>query len=214
MKRAGPGPIITDSGGFQVFSMGHGGVADEIRGVARRALSGAKGGPQGGGGNGSNGSNGSILATRSRRPVSLLPRWRRTVHRPEDVNGDARRRWALYRAGVRRVHAVSRPAGNTRLAHGAHASVAGPVPAWHAEHGPARPGGVRDRAGRGGSRSADGSDRHGGRQRLRRNRDRRLARTRQGADDEGRAPGRRWPSRGWWAPYWPLPAGISATSTT
>jgi queuine tRNA-ribosyltransferase len=27
-----PAPIITDSGGFQVFSMGHGGVADEIKG--------------------------------------------------------------------------------------------------------------------------------------------------------------------------------------
>ena len=27
-----PRPIITDSGGFQVFSMGHGGVADEIKG--------------------------------------------------------------------------------------------------------------------------------------------------------------------------------------
>jgi queuine tRNA-ribosyltransferase len=45
-----PRPIITDSGGFQIFSMGHGGVADEIKG--RRAVS-AKG---------SNGSNGSILA--------------------------------------------------------------------------------------------------------------------------------------------------------
>jgi queuine tRNA-ribosyltransferase len=30
-----PGPIITDSGGFQVFSMGHGGVADEIKGRRR-----------------------------------------------------------------------------------------------------------------------------------------------------------------------------------
>ncbi len=29
------GPIITDSGGFQVFSMGHGGVADEIKGRNR-----------------------------------------------------------------------------------------------------------------------------------------------------------------------------------
>jgi queuine tRNA-ribosyltransferase len=29
------GPIITDSGGFQVFSMGHGTVADEIKGRAR-----------------------------------------------------------------------------------------------------------------------------------------------------------------------------------
>jgi len=30
------GPIITDSGGFQVFSMGHGAVADEIKGRGRR----------------------------------------------------------------------------------------------------------------------------------------------------------------------------------
>ncbi|MGI8920902.1 MAG: tRNA guanosine(34) transglycosylase Tgt [Solirubrobacteraceae bacterium] len=29
-----PGPIITDSGGFQIFSMGHGTVADEIKGRA------------------------------------------------------------------------------------------------------------------------------------------------------------------------------------
>ncbi|MDX8153471.1 tRNA guanosine(34) transglycosylase Tgt [Patulibacter brassicae] len=35
------GPIITDSGGFQVFSMGHGTVADEIKG---RGASGAGGG--------------------------------------------------------------------------------------------------------------------------------------------------------------------------
>src|SRR6201999_3666603 len=28
-------PIITDSGGFQVFSMGHGSVADEIKGRGR-----------------------------------------------------------------------------------------------------------------------------------------------------------------------------------
>lgn len=30
-----PGPTITDSGGFQVFSMGHGAVAEEIKGRAR-----------------------------------------------------------------------------------------------------------------------------------------------------------------------------------
>src|SRR5580700_3266449 len=29
------GPIVTDSGGFQVFSMGHGTVAEEIKGRAR-----------------------------------------------------------------------------------------------------------------------------------------------------------------------------------
>jgi queuine tRNA-ribosyltransferase len=34
-------PIITDSGGFQVFSMGHGGVADEIKGRRRSAGAGA-----------------------------------------------------------------------------------------------------------------------------------------------------------------------------
>jgi queuine tRNA-ribosyltransferase len=32
------GPIITDSGGFQVFSLGHGTVADEIKGRARHGL--------------------------------------------------------------------------------------------------------------------------------------------------------------------------------
>ena len=32
-----PHPIITDSGGFQVFSLGHGGVADEIKGRGRPA---------------------------------------------------------------------------------------------------------------------------------------------------------------------------------
>jgi queuine tRNA-ribosyltransferase len=31
------GPIITASGGFQVFSMGHGSVADEIKGTGKRA---------------------------------------------------------------------------------------------------------------------------------------------------------------------------------
>lgn len=31
------GPMLTDSGGFQIFSMGHGGVADEIKGRARPA---------------------------------------------------------------------------------------------------------------------------------------------------------------------------------
>jgi queuine tRNA-ribosyltransferase len=44
-----PRPIITDSGGFQIFSMGHGGVADEIKG--RR---------------GANSSSGSILAIEER----------------------------------------------------------------------------------------------------------------------------------------------------
>jgi queuine tRNA-ribosyltransferase len=35
------GPVITDSGGFQVFSMGHGRVADEIKGRGARGAGGA-----------------------------------------------------------------------------------------------------------------------------------------------------------------------------
>ena len=46
-----PRPIITDSGGFQVFSMGHGGVADEIKGRRNQPA-----------GRGSPASNGSILS--------------------------------------------------------------------------------------------------------------------------------------------------------
>ncbi len=34
-------PIITDSGGFQIFSMGHGGVADEIKGRGRGGTAGS-----------------------------------------------------------------------------------------------------------------------------------------------------------------------------
>jgi queuine tRNA-ribosyltransferase len=52
-----PRPIITDSGGFQVFSMGHGGVADEIKG---RRGSAAASGPGATGGSGQ--TSGSILA--------------------------------------------------------------------------------------------------------------------------------------------------------
>ena len=32
-----PGPMLTDSGGFQIFSMGHGSVADEIKGRRQQA---------------------------------------------------------------------------------------------------------------------------------------------------------------------------------
>src|SRR3954452_24322121 len=35
-------PIITDSGGFQVFSLAHGGVADDIKGRRGSAVGGAK----------------------------------------------------------------------------------------------------------------------------------------------------------------------------
>ena len=58
-------PIITDSGGFQVFSMGHGGVADEIKGRRGHPGNGsnaATGGERGSGPAGPRGSTGTILA--------------------------------------------------------------------------------------------------------------------------------------------------------
>jgi queuine tRNA-ribosyltransferase len=59
-------PIITDSGGFQVFSMGHGGVADEIKGRRGQGGAGGAGGDgPGGAGSGearSRTSTGTILA--------------------------------------------------------------------------------------------------------------------------------------------------------
>ncbi|MGH2889737.1 MAG: tRNA guanosine(34) transglycosylase Tgt [Solirubrobacteraceae bacterium] len=59
-----PGPIITDSGGFQVFSMGHGGVADEIKG--RRGAPARGSGRQGSGRHGSGVSTGTILSIEER----------------------------------------------------------------------------------------------------------------------------------------------------
>ena len=44
------GAIVTDSGGFQVFSMGHGGVADEIKGRGRGGRAGVGSGSRSGSG--------------------------------------------------------------------------------------------------------------------------------------------------------------------
>ncbi|HLI61199.1 MAG TPA: tRNA guanosine(34) transglycosylase Tgt, partial [Solirubrobacteraceae bacterium] len=58
-------PIITDSGGFQVFSMGHGGVADEIKGRNRPGTAGgARDGHSPGGASGD--ARGAIIAIEER----------------------------------------------------------------------------------------------------------------------------------------------------
>jgi queuine tRNA-ribosyltransferase len=54
--------IITDSGGFQVFSMGHGGVADEIKGRGRGGGAGMGSGSGSGSGSDGSGSTGAILS--------------------------------------------------------------------------------------------------------------------------------------------------------
>ena len=92
-------PIITDSGGFQVFSMGHGGVADEIKGRGLAARGVQRGDPR---------------DRRGGSPVPLLRRRGRAVPRPGDVDGGAGRARLGHRAGVRRVHAVSCHAATTR----------------------------------------------------------------------------------------------------
>ena len=54
--------IITDSGGFQVFSMGHGGVADEIKGRGRGGGAGVAGSSAAGSGAAGAGASGAILS--------------------------------------------------------------------------------------------------------------------------------------------------------
>ncbi len=54
--------IVTDSGGFQVFSMGHGGVADEIKGRGRGGGAGLGSDSRSGSGSGSDGVSGAILS--------------------------------------------------------------------------------------------------------------------------------------------------------
>ena len=107
------GPIVTDSGGFQVFSMGHGTVADEIKGRA----------PHGGAAPGRRDRH-----RRGRRALPLLHRRLRALHGARDVDGDPGRAGLRPRARLRRVHAVQR---RPRL-HGAldraHAPLARPLP--------------------------------------------------------------------------------------
>ena len=117
------GPIITDSGGFQVFSMGHGTVADEIKGANQGGASGQ----------------GAILSIEEAG-----------VRFRSYVNGDERfmgpetsmevqaRLGTRHRAGLRRVHAVPRQPRLHGALDGAHASLARPLPALARRARPAR----------------------------------------------------------------------------
>ncbi len=126
--------MITDSGGFQVFSLAHGGVADEIKG--RR---GRREGAGGGAGD-----------RRGWGAVPLLSRRLRALLGPEDSMADPGGARLRHRARLRRVHAVSTPTATTRRARPS-APTAGSTAAstGTSAHGPRAPGGVRDRPGRG-----------------------------------------------------------------
>ena len=102
-------PIITDSGGYQVFSMGHGSVAEEIK--RRRDKRRVDGHLDRGGG----------------RALPLLRRRARALHGPRDLDGGAGRARLGHRARVRRVHALPRGARLHRALDGAHAPLARPL---------------------------------------------------------------------------------------
>jgi queuine tRNA-ribosyltransferase len=171
-------PIITDSGGYQVFSMGHGNVADEIKKTRPpRAPYGSE-------------RDGAVLGIEEEGVTFRNPR-----------NGDRsswgrRRRWrsrprcARPGARLRRVHAVPRRRDYTaRSTERTHRWLDRCL-AWHGEHGPpASSSTASSRAGR----STTCASRAPGRRRPRgrRDRDRRLARRRQAADARGRRLGDR-----------------------
>ena len=111
-------PIITDSGGFQVFSMGHGGVADEIKGRASRGRPGASG------------DDGAILSideegVRFRSYVDGRERFLA----PETSMAVQAALRLRHRARVRRVHAVPRHARVHRALDRAHPPLARALPA-------------------------------------------------------------------------------------
>ena len=107
------GPIITDSGGFQVFSMGHGTVADEIKGRAPSRRGPGRRDPVDRGGG---------------RALPLLHRRRRALHGAGDLDGGAGGARLRHRARVRRVHAVPRRPRLHRALDRAHAPLARALP--------------------------------------------------------------------------------------
>ena len=164
------GPIVTDSGGFQVFSMGYGTVADEIKG---RAPSGAD-------------RAGKVLeiAEAGVRFRSYLDGSEK-LHRARDVDGDPGRAGLGPRARVRRVHAVPRRPRLHRPLDRAHPPLAAPLPGLAPRPRAGGPARLRHRPGRrlrGPARRVGPGDRG---ERGRRHRDRRLARGRQGRDVQG-----------------------------
>ena len=167
-------PVITDSGGFQVFSMGHGTVADEIKGRAAQASAAGE-------------RSGAILKIEEQGvDLPLLPRRLDAVHGPRDLDGGAGGAGLRHRARVRRVHPVPRRPRLHRALDRAHPPLARPLPRLARRARPAGPGRLRDRAGRGGGGPAARLGPGGRGAAGRRDRDRRHARPGQGPDVRGR----------------------------
>ena len=167
-------PIITDSGGFQVFSMGHGTVADEIKGRAAQ-FAGERVGrdPRDRGG-------GRALPLLPRRldasSWARRPRWRsrpRWARTSRSCSTSARR--STPTATTRRARPSARTAGSTAASTGTPST----APRASSSTGSSRAAtdeDLRRESGAGGRRP----------RRPGRDRDRRLARRGQGADVRGR----------------------------
>ena len=158
--------IITDSGGFQVFSLAHGGVADEIKGRRGAAPGGAKVDDLG-----ARASRSSLCSTAPTASSARRSRWgsrRRSAPTSRSSSTSARPFHADRDYTARSTERTHRWLDRCL--------------AWHERRGPERPGGVRDRPGR----RARGPAARVGRARLgrrrRRDRDRRHAGPRQGGD--------------------------------
>ena len=186
------GPIITDSGGFQVFSMGHGSVAEEIKrrrgdpqsrvlsieeeGVRFRAYT-----------DGSERFMGPETSMEIQAALGSDIALAFDECTPFHVDRDYTRR------SMERTHRwLDR------------------CVTWHGEHAPRGPGAVRHRPGRGGGGPAGGVRRVRGGRGHGRDRDRRIARPGQGADARGAGLVAARPPRR----AAPPPARASATSTT
>ena len=152
-------PIITDSGGYQVFSMGHGSVAEEIK--RRRDERAVDGHLDRGGGR-------ALPLVRRRRASASWaprPRWR---SRPRSARTS---RWRSTSARPSTSSATTPRRSMERTHRWLDRCVA-----WRGEHAPAGPAAVRDRAGRGVRGPARRVGGLRGRRGRGRHRDRRLAR--------------------------------------
>ena len=179
---AGTRPIITDSGGFQVFSMGHGTVADEVKGRAPDGRRARRQDPRHRGG---------------RRALPLLPRRLRAFMGPETLDGGpGRARAPTSRSSSTSARRSTSPATTPRARPSAPTAGCERCLDWHDAHGPEGQlvygivqGGVYEDLREESAEAVAAA-------RLRRHRDRRLARRGQAADVRGGRLGDRGAGRG------------------
>ncbi len=123
--------LITDSGGFQVFSLAHGGVANEVKGI----------GPLGG----EHGSKVEITEEGAR--FRSYARRLGAVHLARGLDAGAGGARLRHRPRLRRVHPLPRRPRVHRPLDRAHPPLARPLPRLARRARARAPGGVRDRPG-------------------------------------------------------------------